>query len=236
MQLSKDILAQADKLFFPPNCLACGSRTDSAEEALCANCRDLLLPIRETYCGKCGGPLRDYGCEACSQTDFCFDFARSAYVYQRPAQELVHGLKYGFLRSPAKFFTDALLEIPALARFGEGFDLVMAVPLHHVRQRERGYNQSELIARKLALKLGLPYARPVCRRYNTRSQTNLSREARLGNLSGAFALEGKADVKGKRVILVDDVFTTGTTANEVSRLLRDSGAAKIAVLTATRAV
>lgn len=236
MKLSKDILAQADKLFFPPNCLACNSRIDSAAEVLCATCRDLLVPIREDYCAKCGAPLRDNLCEACSTTDFSFDLARSAYTYQSPAQELVHHLKYDSLRSPAGFFTDALLEIPAVAGFGKDFDLVLAVPLHHVRKRERGFNQSELIARKLALSLGIPYLRPVYRKFNTRSQTNLSREARLGNLSGAFALARKADVAGKRVILVDDVFTTGTTVNEISRLLKANGAARIAVLTATRAV
>jgi len=129
-----------------------------------------------------------------------------------------------------------LLDIPAANRFGEGFDCVCAVPLHRVRKRERGYNQSELLARKLASELGLPFVQPIYRRVYTRSQTNLSRQARLQNLAGAFALRKRSDIAGKRVILVDDVFTTGSTVNEAAQTLKDAGAAKVAVLTAARAV
>jgi len=126
--------------------------------------------------------------------------------------------------------------MPASKRFRGNFDLVTAVPLHRVRERERGYNQSELLGRALAFELGIPFAQPVLRHQNTRSQTNLSRQARLDNLSGAFALRRNADVAGKRIIVVDDVFTTGTTVNEVSHVLKAGGASRVAVLTATRAV
>ncbi len=230
------ILGTVDNLMFPPVCLACNSSVESAAAILCPQCRELLLPITGKYCGKCGAPLDGYSCEACSHTAFVFDYARSAYVYKDPAQQLVHHLKYDSLQAPADFFCQALLKIPAATRFRDSFDLVTAVPLHRVRQRERGYNQSELLGRRLAAELGLPFEQPVIRHVNTRSQTNLSRQARLDNLSSAFALRRKAGVAGRRIIVVDDVFTTGTTVNEVSRVLRAGGAARIAVLTATRAV
>ncbi|HPH60866.1 MAG: ComF family protein [Candidatus Cloacimonetes bacterium] len=230
------ILGSVDKLLFPPVCLACNSPVDTAADVLCAECRERLLPIRENYCDKCGAPLENYRCEACSHLAYEFDYARSAFVFKAPVQELVHHLKYDALRSPAVFFSQALLSMPASKRFRGNFDLVTAVPLHRVRERERGYNQSELLGRALAFELGIPFAQPVLRHQNTRSQTNLSRQARLDNLSGAFALRRNADVAGKRIIVVDDVFTTGTTVNEVSHVLKAGGASRVAVLTATRAV
>lgn len=232
----KAILGSVDKLLFPPVCLACNAPVDGAWEVLCPDCRERLLPIAENYCDKCGAPLENYRCEACSHLDYVFDYARAAYIYQEPVQELVHHLKYDALRSPAAFFSQALLDIPAAKRFANNFDLVTAVPLHRVRQRERGYNQSELLGRALAERLNLPFSQPVLRHVNTRSQTNLSRQARLDNLEGAFSLARKAAVAGKRIIVVDDVFTTGTTVNEVARVLKAGGASRVAVLTATRAV
>ncbi len=232
----KAILGSVDRLFFPPVCLACNEPLESAAEVLCLECRERLLPISGNYCKKCGAPLENYRCEACSHLDFVFDYARAAYVFQFPTQELVHQLKYSSISSPAAFFSQALLSIPAAKRFRNNFDCVTAVPLHWARQRERGYNQSELLGRRLAEELDLPFEAPVVRHINTRSQTNLSRQARLDNLSGAFSLRRKAEVSGKRIIVVDDVFTTGTTANEVSRVLKAGGAARVAVLTATRGI
>ena len=231
----KAILAEADRLLFPPVCLACNARIDQAGQVLCGDCRNRLVRIDKDYCPRCGGPLLDYHCPACAEQRFAFDFARAAYVYESPVRELVHAFKYSSLRSPAAFFTPAMLRIPAASRLAGHFDFVMAVPLHPVRQRERGYNQSALLARQLARELRIRYSNPVRRVHNTASQTNLSREARLRNLDEAFALKRKAEVAGRRVLLVDDVFTTGTTVNEIAKLLKKAGAAKVAVLTASRA-
>lgn len=222
-------------MLFPPVCLACNARIDQASKIICGDCQNRLIPIKKDYCPRCGGPLRDYHCPACAEQRFAFDFARAAFVYESPVRELVHAFKYSSLRSPGAFFTPAMLRIPAASRLAGHFDIVMAVPLHPVRQRERGYNQSELIARQLARELGIEYRNPVRRICNTTSQTNLSREARLKNLDAAFALRRKAMVSGRRVLLVDDVFTTGTTVNEIAKLLKKAGAAKVAVLTASRA-
>jgi len=208
----------------------------SAEEVVCAECKAQAVPINDKYCLKCGSPLLDEKCEPCSEMEFHFDFARAAYTYETPAKELIHRLKYDNLRSPAKYFSGEMCRIPSAIRFKEGFDLMIAVPLHHVRKRDRGYNQSELIARKLSSQLGITYAKPVYRRLNTISQTNLSRDARIGNLAGAFALRRNADIAGKRILVIDDVFTTGSTVNEIAKLLKDQGAARVAVLTAARAV
>ena len=232
----KNTLISIDKLFFPPVCLACSERIERVKEVLCPSCRELLSPIRENYCLICGAPMIDYSCPYCSEKDFVFDIARSAFIYQSPVRELIHNFKYNAFLAPASFFSQAIMEIPEADKFAYNFDLITAVPLHRVRKRERGYNQSELIAKKLAIKWNIPYAEPVKRYLPTPSQTTLNAEERFNNLKNAFRLKKNADVKGKKIILVDDVFTTGTTVNEVSRVLKEAGASKVAVLTAARAI
>jgi competence protein ComFC len=229
-------MQQAYRLLFPPVCLACNAEMDTHALSLCPECKESLQPIASEYCLKCGVPLSAKPCPVCSESTFKFSFARAGWCFQGPAQELVHSLKYDHLLSPVKFFASGLMEIPSLVRFSHGYDLIMAVPLHRVKKRDRGFNQSELIARELAKRLNIPYLEPVIRRVNTLSQTNLGREARKNNLHNAFQLRKKADVTGKKIILVDDVFTTGTTVNEISALLKEHDADRIAVLTATRAV
>jgi len=229
-------LAQVLDLALPAACLGCGGRMESPRQLLCGQCQAEVLPISEGYCVKCGSLLQEDDCPQCKETEFAFDLARSAYAFTGSIQALVHSFKYDGFRSAAGFFARSLLEIPDSAMLEQGFDLVTAVPLHRVRRRERGFNQSELIARQLAKSLALPYSEPVYRRYNTPSQTLLSRGERIRNLHRAFALRRGAAVEGKNIILVDDVFTTGSTVNEISALLKANGAMKVMVLTAARAV
>jgi hypothetical protein len=110
-------------------------------------------------------------------------------------------------------------------------DFLCPVPLHRVRKRERGYNQSELIAYAASVISGMPYAEPLKRRFYTRSQTLLSRAKRHKNLLNAFKVINANDVKGKRIIVVDDVFTTGSTLNEIAKTLLAAGAGKVTALT-----
>lgn len=149
-------------------------------------------------------------------------------------QALIHELKYKGFRSPGEFLAEGMQAYAKGNKEYRDYDLVMAVPLHRVRKRERGYNQSELLARKLAKSLEIPYSEPVRRRCYTQSQTLLSAEQRKDNLRDAFRV--RKSIRGKKIILVDDVFTTGSTVNEISKTLRAAGVAKIAVLTASRAV
>lgn len=231
----KPIWQQMYDLMLPPLCLSCRKRVEAAKDVLCPDCMELMAPLPEDACGLCGGILTEGRCEACAQTRFFFDRARAAYLYQGPAQDLVHALKYDGFYSPADFFATALSRLSDTQFHYGACQYVTAVPLHRVRRRERGFNQSELIARKLARLLGLKYDDPVYRRLNTPSQTLLSKEDRERNLKGAFALRRNARVQDTRLILIDDVFTTGSTVNEISKLLKDNGAKEVMVLTATRA-
>ncbi len=234
--LSRDEALQSNPLdlLFPPVCLVCHRRISKAKDVLCPDCRDRTAVITDDYCTKCGTPLKESFCQSCAEHDYVFSFSRSVYQYGDVIQALIHELKYQGFNSPAKFLAEGMQSYTKDNHEYAGYDLVMSVPLHRVRKRERGYNQSELIARKLARSLDIPYSEPVQRKYYTQSQTLLSSEERKHNLKDAF--RARKNLQGKKIILVDDVFTTGSTVNEISKTLREAGASKIAVITASRAV
>jgi len=162
----------------------------------------------------------------CIKGEHAFDFGRSALLFTRTLREIIHHLKYSDRVSLAKPLGDILKE--CLEREAFTGDLVIPVPLHRSRERRRGFNQAELIAQRL----GRPMApRLLRRRKNTPSQTGLSRSERKRNLAGGFEVVG--EVKGT-VIVVDDVYTTGSTMNEIARTLKRAGAERVEVLTAAR--
>jgi ComF family protein len=162
----------------------------------------------------------------CIKGEHIFDFARSALLFTHTLREIIHHLKYSDRVSLAKPLGNILKECLHREAFRGG--LVIPVPLHPSRERERGFNQAELIAAQL----GLPVAtRILKRRKNTPSQTGLSRNERKRNLASAF--EVMSEVKGT-VIVVDDVYTTGSTMNEIARTLKRGGAERVEVLTVAR--
>jgi len=207
----------------------------SQEKYLCENCFAQLVAIQTGFCDKCGSDLSEGYCLSCSETKYIFEFSRSALLYQEPVVELIHKLKYEDYRGLAHFFADRMNESLKLYPEFEDYPYLMAVPLHKVRRRERGYNQSALIAKRLAHLSGKEAIRPIERKRYTKSQTQLSRSNRLTNLAGAFIVKEPTQVQGKNIIIIDDVFTTGSTLNEISLELYKAGAGKVACLTATRA-
>jgi ComF family protein len=180
------------------------------------------------FCTKCGepAPAIEGLCGPCRTGEHLFDFARSALLFTHTLREIIHHLKYAdrvSLAKPLGAHLKACLEREPFT--GE---TVIPVPLYRGRQRDRGFNQAELIASKLGLPMN---ARLLRRRKNTASQTGLSRNERKRNLAGAFEMRG--DVTGS-IIVVDDVYTTGSTMNEISRVLKRAGAERVEVLTVAR--
>jgi len=166
-------------------------------------------------------------CGRCRTEENVFDFARSAVFFNDTAREVVHHLKYAGRVSLAVPIGKMLCEIMKSETFAA--DVVIPVPLHRRRERQRGFNQAELIAKELKLPLACGLIR---RRKNTATQTGLSRSERMKNLAAAFELCG--GVQGQKVILVDDVLTTGATMNEISRVLKRGKAERVEVLTFAR--
>ena len=213
---------------FPVACVVCGAQVlERRYGAACPDCWDHLSPITEPMCPRCGLPAVaiEGPCIHCRTGETIFDFARSAVFFSETARGIVHHLKYQDRVSLAAPIGRMLAE---LARDCEG-DIVIPVPLHSARQRERGFNQAELIARHLQRKVEAQWVR---RRKKTPSQTGLSRSDRKRNLAGAFDVRG--DVAGCSVIVVDDVFTTGATLNEIAKALKRAGAYRVEVLTFAR--
>jgi ComF family protein len=180
------------------------------------------------FCAQCGDPAPaiEGMCGPCMKGEHAFDFARSVFLFNRALREIIHHLKYSDRVSLAGPLGDFLKE--CLEREPFTGDLVIPVPLHRSRERQRGYNQAELIAARLGRPMSTHLVR---RRKNTPSQTGLTRNQRNRNLASAFEVRG--EMKGS-VIVVDDVYTTGATANAIARALKRAGAGRVEVLTVAR--
>ena len=202
----------------------------------------LIYPRRAVCmgCGSHAGFPRDWLCESCRRElasrwvgagqppkGGLFDGAAYGYHYGGPVSGLVRNLKYRGVTRLAPIMAKGMARACGFIE-PTGADVVVPVPMHPKRQRQRGFNHAELLARDTAAILGLPVCLAVKRVRNTRQQARLSVRERLRNLDGALALAG--DVRGKRVLLVDDVCTTGATANACAQVLRDGGAKSVCLL------
>jgi ComF family protein len=160
-----------------------------------------------------------------------FDAVYSFGSYDGPLRNLIHAFKYGKVESLAKplgkFLCGAL---PA----NEEFDLVIAMPMHWRKRMERGFNQAELLARPVAKLYGLKLAKNLRRKKRTVSQAGLTQAERQNNLKGSFEVRNTGEVSGRRILLVDDVFTTGATLRAATDVLKSAGAARVCALTLAR--
>jgi ComF family protein len=245
----------AEALFatlFPSDCRLCGTPLINISRLpVCEDCLAAMRPMAGGLCAICGERLiSGYAfssaeaeplCGLCRRAGPPFVKAAAYGSYEGGLRELIHLLKYDSVRPAANVLGRMLVEAishlePALA--GKRV-VVVPVPLHGKKSRQRGFNQSELIAR-VALKLMQSPHRfqlapaALARRRETQSQIGLSRHQRRENMRGAFAVTRPADIKSQTVLLVDDVFTTGTTASECARVLRRAGASKVYVATVAR--
>lgn len=204
---------------FPPVCLGCSER-ETAGELVCPECLDALAR----------SPL-----PTASWQDSRIAHNRALGFYRPPFSSLVHELKYRNRRSLARPLGRALGQLLLSDALLKRADLLVAVPLHPARRRERGFNQSELIAEQVSLHCGIPVVPALRRVRNTRTQTRLDEAARRKNLAGAFALLPGAEVNDRVVVLIDDVATTGATLNSAAQVLLAAGAKAVYGLTVVRA-
>jgi ComF family protein len=227
------MLTALQNLVFPPVCSLCMRRTPQEYGGACAVCVGELQPIISPFCSGCGGTIDGIldVCGECLQFDRPWEGAVSVYEFGGTARELVHRFKYGSDITVGGFLAQQAAE--AWAGRGGDATLVTAVPLHWGRQRKRGYNQAELLARDVAGHLGLNYASLLRRTRRSIPQAQLNLKQRQQNLKGAFAAVGSVE-EGAHVLLVDDVLTTGATLGGCTEVLLAAGAAKVSVLTVAR--
>jgi len=192
-------------------------------EFLCVSCRTPFqnpFPLdEEGRCGLCRSGLRG------------FDSAYSFGAYDGPLRQLIHLFKYEKVQTLAGPLSDVLAA--ALPR-DQQFDFIAPAPLHWRRRWHRGFNQADLLARRLARRTGIPVIRALRRLQPTQTQAGLSNTARRRNVAKAFRVRQGAAIEGKRILLVDDVMTTGSTGSACAAALKRAGAAKVALLTVAR--
>lgn len=226
-------------LLYPASCEVCAAPIEH-DEYLCVECLGSAPRLEPPRCERCSQPFAGaiteaFTCANCHDRVLHFDAAVSAYRSRGVVREVMHSFKYGkrlYLRHPLAAWLAEALEDPRLR--DRHFDCIVPVPLHPARERERGFNQAEILAELLARQTGLP-VRPLLQRIRyTTTQTQFDRAQRIENLAGAFRLRRGADVQDCRVLLVDDVLTTGSTLSECAGVLKRAGAASIHAATAAR--
>ncbi len=226
-------------VLLPSPCLKCGDALPAeAPLGLCDACRSCLLPVPPQTCAVCAElldafePPPGYRCGACRETPPAYRRLLSRWLYRDPLDAVIHGLKFGRLDYLGRHLAVALNE--GLGEELQGFDGVVPVPLHWWRRLSRGYNQAECIARPLAALLGVPLMPALRRARRTRAQTSLGKAARAANLRGAFRVPRPGRVRGLKLLLVDDVATTGATIDAAAAALKRAGAESVTALVAGR--
>ena len=210
---------------------------------VCLSCLSSLRPLEAAdVCASCGLPLEspaphpalreDQRCGQCRRGERAFDIARACGVYEGRLRALIHLLKYRKMTPLASPLAERMRGL--IGALGP-VDVVVPVPLYRSRLWGRGFNQALTLSRLIARPAGLPLSNALCRRKRTRPQAGLSHSARRRNVEGAFAVRDRGAIRGKRVLLVDDVMTTGATATACAKVLKQAGAVSVAVLTAARA-
>jgi len=227
-------------LFYPLRCSACKEDLNPlSKTGVCGFCAASIRRNPRPYCGICGRPVNHDGdtCSECAKLDLRFDRAYSACLYEDRVKELIHKLKYGSGSSLINFFSGIMMDFLKDNReITQGVEAITYVPLDRARMRERGFNQSRLLARGIAKQLDIPLINAIKKISRTRHQNELSREERLINLRGAFKARKGIDLNGKVIMLVDDIMTTGATLSECSKALRNSGVKEIRCLTLARGI
>lgn len=228
------VLSGALDLIYPPHCVIC---REAGEGYLCPACTEKIDLIVPPVCRKCGTPCERYTCGECEGREYAFECARSAGIFDGVLRDAIHALKYGnhivMVEPLARIMIDAF---PS-TYFARAVDVLVPIPIHFSRMVDRGFNQSEELAKELARRVGLPVEASVLRkRRKTKHQVELPFDARAINVRGSFAARHAEKIRGRRVLLVDDVFTTGSTLDEAARVLLSAGASSVRAYTLAKSL
>ncbi|MFH1857170.1 MAG: ComF family protein [Candidatus Omnitrophota bacterium] len=236
-------------LFFPNLCLFDGRRINDKEiPCVCGSCLKKINFISSFVCSKCGSPMHNhkysddiivgdlkFTCKKCAENKFWFRFLRSACYYEGITRDCIRLFKYK-QKFALKKICALLLMYAFRTHFArETYDLIMAVPMHPLKKFIREYNHSEVLAKEFSFIAGIHYAGRNLKRIKiTKSQTGLNSINRKRNVQNAFSVSSREEIRGKKILLIDDVATTLNTANECAKTLFKNGAEFIDVLTIAR--
>lgn len=217
-------------VLFPRRCPICHDVVEERGELACKICRVKLPYVREVTCQKCGKPLlseaEEY-CLDCKKKKHMFEKGKAPFVYDKIMKTSIARYKYSGRREYAAFYAEEILRKYAKDMLHWKAEVLIPIPLHRSRKRTRGFNQAELLAKELSKRSGIPMdSQALLRVKKTTAQKDLGDKDRFQNLRGAFAVK-KGELPYKTVILVDDIFTTGSTIDEASRVLKENGVQKV---------
>jgi competence protein ComFC len=244
MNARRNIFESLLRMVFPHVCEICGERqAGPAQSFICEHCRNHPRAIKRVHppiCKICGlwyeGEItNEFECRNCFELNLEFTSARAGVQYAGLVKEVIHRFKYGRNEWFEPFLAELLIEaaVPEL-RF-ESVDLIVPIPLHPRKRRGRGFNQAERIGARLAQASGVAFDVKMMERVrDTNSQAGLDRDDRIENVKNAFKYIGAERLKGQRVLLVDDVLTTGLTASSCAKELLRNGAREVRVWTVAR--
>lgn len=224
------LFAEIVALAVPPRCVICGALGRRAVDVVCASCRRALPWLAAPCCPRCALPL-PHARGRCPARDAAFDAARAVVAYEGAAREAMHALKFAAARPLAQVMAAQLAADTPRALLDQPGTALVAVPPHPQRRRARGFDPADLIAVALARRTGLPLRRALRRARAPSQQLGASREARRDAANLHFAARGDAP---QRVVLVDDVHTTGATLHACAQALRAAGSEYIAAVTWAR--
>jgi competence protein ComFC len=229
--------------FYPETCQLCGEERATIRDGFVGpECWRQVRFIRPPFCERCGLPFQgdltsSFECTNCRELELHFTSARSAVVARTVVLEAIHRFKYQRAWWFEYFLADLLTREAAPALRGQHWDFIVPVPLHPLKEREREFNQAEILARHLSVATNVPLNTKLLRRISpTLTQTRLTKTERAKNMRGAFAIARGVNLNGERIVLVDDVFTTGATTNACARALQAAGAGAVCVWTVARGV
>lgn len=229
MKHLKIVIEKLLGFFYPAKCPFCGK----IWSGICDDCREKYPMIREPRCKKCGKPIQketDEYCYDCKKTEHYYEWGRSLWLHKAPVNEAIYAFKYKNRRCYGEVFARELAKAYGKSLKQQKVELIIPIPLHKSRRRERGYNQTEIIAKYLGDYTGIEvdYASLV-RKKKTNPQKRYGDKDRKKNMKNAFALKKKINVEN--VVLIDDIYTTGSTIDEAARLLKKSGVTNVCFLT-----
>jgi ComF family protein len=239
----KRLLNDVSDIIFPPQCPACAEIIHlQPGQVFCPSCLATIRFIRGSHCPICGtpffnSPAQSHICGNCLEKRPDYDQARAVASFETIIMDAIHKFKYGRNITMGNSLGSLLADFTFPDFDFSEYSMLIPVPLHIKKLRERGFNQALLLAGKVAKKYGLPINFSLLKRRRfTLTQTGLNKTEREKNIRGAFYMTDRKKVAGKNIILIDDVYTTGATTNECARTLLKAGAQKVSVLTLARVV
>ncbi len=220
-------------LIFPPRCIVCDGVLKTTEKGICKDCRGGVHRISGPVCGRCGkelGFFEDTFCKDCRMHRHAFESGKALFLYNDAMRKSIYRFKYAGRKEYAAFYGKALADAFDEWIASVSPDAIVPIPLHKKRLAQRGFNQAELIARALSKHTGIPVRNDVLsRRTDTRKQKELNVSERENNLKKAFKSGGN-DVKLDTVLLIDDIYTTGSTMDAAASCLKRSGVRRVHTL------